>query len=373
MKNKISISNIAIIHDQCLTMGGAERVFISIIKAFPDADIYTFAINYKLTHPALINKKIRTHPFGIIIRNHKHFKFLFPLVTVLMMLWNFKKYDLIITSSSTTAKYIKNFKGIHVCYCYTPTRAIWFSDNYFKKSSIGLKKFGLRIIIELLKKVDLFFINSVDHFIAISKITKRNILNIYKKPSKLIYSPINNNFFSKLEIKKPKDKYFLMISRLESEKNIDHVIDAFNKISKKLYIIGDGSEKEKLKSKSNANIIYLGVIDDKKLVNYLHLAHGLIFPSHLEYGLVPIEANALGVPVICYGKGGVTETMVFSKKDPKENTAIFYKFQTSESLLNALNKFEKITFNKNALRKNALRFSEERFIKEIRNHIKTII
>lgn len=364
---------IALIHDHCLTKGGSERVFYSLINSFPDADFFAFTMNYESTHEFLKKEKIHTHPLGKFVKNHRSFKLLFPIIIFLMSVWDFSKYDLIITSSSTSAKYIKNYKGIHVCYCYTPTRALWFHNKYFKKNKFLFINILFTLFIKIFQKIDLKAAQNIDYIISISKITKNNIKKLYNRSSKLIYSPISNTFFSKSHKKFFNHNYFLLISRLEYEKNINHIIETFNNIDRKLYIIGDGYQKKELQKLSGSNITFLGSVDDNTLIKYLSSTQALIYPTELEYGLVPIEANALGVPVIAYGKGGVKETMRFNEENPHKNTAIFYKSKNPKSLQDALKKFDEAIFDSNTLKKNASRFSEKIFIRNIQNYIKSIL
>ncbi len=361
---------IALIQDQLLNKAGSERVFKYIIDAFPSADSFTFCINKDNTWDYYKNSNIIVHPIGRFIKSHKLFKILFPFNIILMRFWNFKKYDLIITSSATIAKYINNFNGIHVCYCYSPTRAIWFSDYYFKKNNVFSYLF-LKFL-NFFKYLDLNASKNVDHFISISKITERNIKKIYNKSSIVIPAPIDNVFFNSLKTKIIKKKYFVLISRLETWKKIDHVIEAFNEIDKNLIIIGNGPDMNYLKSlvKKN-NINFLGSLSDNDMIQYLINSEALIFPTDLEYGLVPIEANALGVPVICFGKGGVRETMISDEKNG--STAIFYKKQSSDSLLSALKSFNSKSFARDHLIKNALRFTEKKFKNDLLSYISKII
>jgi glycosyltransferase involved in cell wall biosynthesis len=362
---------IALIQDQLLTPAGSERVFYYMTQEFKEADIFTLCYNKNTTIPEFRNIKINTHWINVLIRNHKLFKFFFPLSTYAMEKWNFNSYDLIITSSATTAKYIKKFRGVHVCYCYFPTRAIWNFDNYFKSSSSNNIAVNLfQKLLGYFKQRDIAAARRVTKFIAISDVTKTAISNIYNSDSIVIHSPIDNTQFTPDPVKVDKG-YFLVVSRLEKWKTIDYVITAFNGLNLDLRVVGSGPEKDELMLMSNKNITFLGRVGDEELVKLYRQATAVIFPTELEYGLVPLEANACGTPVIALGRGGITETMIPLGNDfCLAPTALYYSNPSASDLTEAIIKFNPNLFSQSALVENANRFSVESFKFKIRSQIK---
>ena len=360
---------IAVVHDYLCGMGGSERVFQYICEEFTEADIYTLAYNPKLAPTYFREKNIRTTWLNFFVRNMESFRWFFPIATYVMQSLSFKDYDVVISSSATVAKYIKVPNGKHICYCYIPTRALWQTNEYFGS---GYKKRLIFLLLKYLRERDIKAANGVDKFIAISKVTKESIKKIYKKDSSIIPSPID---LSKFNFESEKSDNFLIVSRLENWKKLDYAIETFNKLKLPLRVIGSGAEEKKLKRIAKSNITFLGSVDDDTLAKEYSSAKAVIFTPYLEYGLIPLEANASGTPVICYGKGGVLETMVStddSKKNKQHPTAIFFYKQTSVALINAVKDFEKYTFFAKHLARHAKKWGTEEFKKKLRQLIKRI-
>lgn len=362
------MKKILIIHDQMLTKGGSERVFTYLADTFSSADLFTLTYNKKTSLDFSRSNDLKVSKFfNFLIRNSTTFKFLFPLTTYYFQFKNFKDYDLIISSSATCAKYIRNFSGKHICYCYVPTRAIWEIDNYFPKNSIIKTLF--KFLLPYFKSRDLKTANYIDLYIGDSKDAARRIKKTYFKNAKYAFSPINFEKYSTFFSNKKED-YFLIVSRLDYWKRVDIAIDVFNKNGKKLIVVGSGEAYTSLKRKAKDNIIFLNHVSDDELGSLYSRAKCLIFTPDIEHGLIPIEANACGTPVVCYGAGGVLDTMINYNGSNKEiATAVFFDKQNAESLNCALEVFDKVNFNYESLRKNAERFS----IPSFQSNMKKII
>lgn len=355
---------IAIVHDYLCGIGGSERVFQYICEEFPEADIYTLAYNPKTTLPYFKSRKIRTTWMNRFVRSMDAFRWSFPISTHVMEDLDLSEYDIVLSSSATVAKYIWVPNGTHICYCYIPTRAIWHSDEYFGS---GLKGMLFKLFLPMLKKRDYTAAQRIDRFIAISNDTKGYIKQYYDRESEVLHSPIDLDKFSPSENRK---NHYLVVSRLEHWKRVDYAIEAFNRLGLPLRIIGTGSEEERLKELAKSNIVFLGSVDDKALAKEYAEAKAVIFTPFLEYGLIPLEANASGTPVICYGKGGVTETMVpLGGGDPP--TAVFFYEQTPEALAKAVQRFETATFDRHQLVHHAANWSVPTFKKRIRAIVTT--
>jgi glycosyltransferase involved in cell wall biosynthesis len=356
----------AVVHDYLCGMGGSERVFQYICEEFPEADIYTLAYNPNLAPQYFRKRLIRTTWINRFVQSMNAFRWSFPISTYVMNSIDLSAYDVVLSSSATVAKYIKVPNGKHICYCYIPTRALWQTNEYFGNS---YKATLIKFFLNYLKKRDYAAAQSVDRFIAISKVTQDQIKKIYNKNSEIIPSPINAKEF--LPVANKSDNY-LIVSRLEQWKCVDYAIEAFNKLKLPLRIIGSGIEEQKLKQIANANITFLGAVDDDTLSIEYAKAKAVIFTPFLEYGLIPLEANASGTPVICYGKGGVTETMISVDnycKNTQTPTAVFFYKQTPEALISALKQFDLFDFDKEALVRHALKWDVPAFKRNIRKEI----
>jgi len=358
---------IALIQDSLLVCAGSERVFKCIVEEYPEADIFTLAYNSDTTCPFFKGFTINTSWINPILKNHQLFKYFFPISTYIMQYWNLRGYDIIISSSATTAKYISRFDGKHFCFGYYPTRAIWDFERYFPERSIIKLLFS--VLLPYLKWRDLQAVKRVTQFISQSNVSKQAFKDIYNVEAPVIHSPLNYNIF-KAGLKEEKSNHYLIVSRLEHWKRIDYAIEAFNASPDiHLKIIGSGPLMDSFKKIANENIHFLGNIPDDQLVKEYGSAKALIFTPELEYGLIPLEALAAGTPVIAFGKGAVCETMVPYSDPNTFSTAVFFDSQTPESLLDAISIFQSLTFDRQKISQYVEKFSEKNFKKQFRKFI----
>lgn len=358
---------IALIQDQLLTTGGTERVFRYMVEEFSEADIFTLAYNQDTTLPHFRNYTIHTSWMNRWVRDHQRFSMAFPLVTWVMAHWDFSGYDLVLSSSATTAKYVSRLTGRHICYCYFPTRAIWTFEAYFG-TNLGLKGRIFKALLPLFKRRDWESAQRIDKFIAISEFSREAIRRIYGKDSTVLFCPIEVDVFNAGRSQE-RGEHFLVVSRLQKWKLVDYVVEAFNRTGLPLKIIGGGPEESTLRSMAGDNIEFLGIVDDDTLIAEYGRARAVIFPPELEYGLIPIEALAAGTPVIALGRGGVLETMCAANRPRRDGdipTAVFYDDPTAESLIGAIREFEKLEFSPDALVRHARRFDVPAFKARLR-------
>lgn len=349
---------IALVHDFLCGFGGSERVFQYICETFPQADTYTLAYNPSGTLPYFKTRTLKTTWLNSLVQTSTAFRWSFPLGTYAMQSFDLSDYDLVISSSATVAKYVKASPGRHLCYCYMPTRAIWRSDAYF---GYGVKATILKTLISGLKKRDYDAAQRVDQFIAISEDSKGYIKQFYNRDADVLHCPIETDKFYSAHNKKD---HYLIVSRLEHWKRVDYAVEAFNKLGLPLRVIGTGAEEAKLKAMARSNITFLGGVDDTVLAKEYSECKAVIFTPFLEYGLIPLEANASGAAVICYGKGGVTETMIpLEKIAGQKPTAVFFYEQTADALVEAIQVFEfhKAMFNPDDLVAHAQNWSVKSF------------
>lgn len=359
----MSEKKIALVHDYLCGKGGSERVFQYICEIYPNADIYTLAYNKNKTFDYFRKRKIITTLMNFFVRDMNSFRNFYLLNIFFMKVINFSKYDLIISSSASIAKYIRSKNTYHISYIYTPTRAIWFPNIYFKRN---LKYLIFKILLKFFKYVDYNSIKNINQIISISKMTYHNVLKFYDRQSIILNSPID---FKKFKFSNTKKDFYLIVSRLEYWKKVDYAIEAFNELNEKLIIIGTGKEEDIYKKKSNSNIKFLGEVEDSTLYDFYASAKAVIFTPYLEYGLIPLESLASGTPVICYGKGGVLETMIDVEQNKKTATSVFFFDQNKDALINAIEKFKKFNFDSSYLREYASRWSVEKFQYEIKKII----
>src|SRR5712691_922875 len=315
------VLKIALVHDHLCGMGGSDRVFQHICEEFPEADTYTLAYNPDRALPYFLKRHIRTTWMDWFVQSMESFRWAFPVATYVMESLDLSRYDIVLSSSAHVAKYVRVPNGIHICYCYIPTRAIWHLDEYFGGS---LKGALFKLFLPYLRKRDYAAAQRIDRFISISGASQEYIRKYYDRDSEVIFSPVDLDRFFPSGNRKG---HYLIVSRLEHWKRVDYAIEAFNKLGLPLRVVGTGKEEPRLKAMAKRNISFLGPVDDESLAREYREARAVIFTPQLEYGLIPLEANASGTPVICYGKGGITETML-PLEDTENNgsapTAVFF-------------------------------------------------
>jgi glycosyltransferase involved in cell wall biosynthesis len=358
---------IALVHDYLCTLGGAERVFQYICEAFPEADAYTLSINRSRVTPYFRNRRdIRTTWMNPFVQSPAAFRAAFPIATYAMQRLDLREYDLVLSSAATVARYVRAPNGRHVCYCYIPTRAIWHHDEYFNGGVAGR---AFRTLLPYLKRRELDAVAHTDEFIAISEMTRKYIRDYYRRESSVIHCPIDLSAFAPAA---HRSDAFLIVSRLEHWKRVDYAVEAFTKMGLPLRVVGQGPEEGRLRAMAGPNVTFLGAVDDRQLAHEYATARAVIFTPFLEYGLIPLEANASGAPVIAYGKGGIEETMIPANgpaADTMRATAVFFGEQTANSLVAAVRHFETLRFDAQALARHASAWSIPAFQKKLRSAV----
>ena len=308
---------VALVHDSLCGTGGAEKVFESICKIFPSSDIYTLAYNKSKTSPYFKSRKIRVSILNPVCQSMETVRWFYLLSPFAMRLFDLSHYDLIISSSTTVAKHVLGTNSIHICYCYYPPRAIWFPSNYFQSS---WKKRVFSPFLNYLRNRDLLAASRVSYFITQSPDAQSMISKIYNRFAPIFPGPSS---FVDMSTETPapdlstrSDRY-LLVSRLEPWKTVDYVIEAFNHMPDRcLDIVGVGSDMKRLSLLCKGdNIRFLGWQSEHTLLSIFRESRALIFPPDLEYGLVPIEANASGLPVIAFDSPGVQFTQISFRPD----------------------------------------------------------
>lgn len=352
---------VALVHEYLVTEGGAEKVFYSLLKLFPNADVFTSIYN-----PKVIKLSKKTKVFTSFIqylpfaKTRRHLYF--ALMPRAFEIFDFSDYDLVISDSHSYAKAIKVPENVfHFCYCHTPTRYFWLGpEKHIKDSNYHpvIKKMIPRII-SVLKKWDFKAAQRPHVYVANSNLVSERIKKFYHRVAKVIYPPVEA-----VKIKKiVKNNHFVIISRLEPHKKIDIACRAFSKIKDKLIVIGKGTQEENLKKIASENVIFTGYVSDREKWEYLSSAKALIFPQEEDFGITAIEAQMIGVPVIAF-RGGSAEEIIIDNK-----TGILFDKQNAGSLISAIKRFNQKKFDSEIIKIHAQKFSKERFEKQIKRYI----
>ena len=353
----------AIIHDWLVSYAGSERVFEQIIKLYPDADLFSL-IDFLpepdrqfLQHRNIQTSFLQHFPFA-----RSKYRSYLPFMPLAIEQFDLSRYDLVISSSHAVAKGVLTTSDqLHVCYCHTPIRYAWdLQRQYLKESGLdkGIKGKIAQIILHYIRLWDYSSSQRVDYFIANSQNVAAKIKKHYGRTASVIYPPVDTNKFQPAS---KKDDFFLTVSRMVPYKKIDLIVEAFSQIpNKRLVVIGDGPSLCKVKAKAKQNVEILGHQADDVIHTYLQKARAFVFAADEDFGILPVEAQACGTPVIAYEKGGVLETIVSGQ------TGIFFKEQTAMSLISAVQEFERLedSFDRNVIRQNAEKYGKDRFRKE---------
>ncbi|MEP5611131.1 MAG: glycosyltransferase [Cyclobacteriaceae bacterium] len=362
--------NVAIVHDDLMRRGGAEQVVLALHHIYPDAPIYTLCYRPELTYPEFKSADIRTSIFDKFVSSESSMKnFFFPFGYFSMRLIKLAKYEKVILSSTFASKYIRFSKETTVInYCHNPFRVAWYPETYSSYvQKRGLMKYGFDLVLSIIRKLDYLHAQRPNVTIVNSKLVRGRVEKIYNiKNAEVVYPPVQLNNFNFTGKKKD---FYLVVSRFESYKRVDLAIDAFNVSERKLIIIGTGSLAEDFRKRAKSNIAFLRNVSKEDLAEYYAQARALVFPQEEDFGITPLEAIASGTPVIAFGKGGVTETMIRmdGSKFNSTATAVFFDEQSVTSLNTALVDFERHEdqFDPMQLQKRAKKFEFERFKDEI--------
>lgn len=359
---------VAIVHYWFVTRRGGEKVVESILNLFPEADIYTLFYD-ESTYGNYISK----HQINTSILNtgflKRHYQKIFPLYPLGIRSLKLKKdYDLIISSESGPAKGINlPPNALHICYIHTPMRYCWgFTQEYLNSMHKAVRPIA-KFFFNRLKRWDITTIQNVDFYIANSVNVANRVNEYYKRDADVIHPPIELALFEKPLIKNSREVY-LSFGAITPYKRIDLLVETFNRNNKVLYIVGDGSEKLKLKSKANSNIRFFGNLEWHQIEDILRKTRALIFPGVEDFGMIPLEVMAYGIPVLAYNQGGALETVIDNPHDIGKSSGLFFEFQTPESIEKCIINFEKVEneFNREWIRNHARSFGEDRFLNKVR-------
>lgn len=360
---------VAIVQEWLVTVGGSDKVVKAILDVFPDADIYTLVakkevcdelgIPWEKVHTSFIQKM----PLGT--KKHRAYLPLFPFA---IEQFDLRGYDVVISSSHCVAKgVLTKADQLHICYCHSPIRYCWDMYNeYLEESHLdkGFKSWLVRLMLHPIRLFDAIAGSRVDYYISNSDYVGQRIRKTYRRKATTIHPNID---ISNFELCNDKQEYYLASSRLVAYKKIDTIIEAFNQMpDKKLVVIGGGPNLEAYRKLAKDNVTVMGYQPFDVLKDKMQHAKAFVFAADEDFGMIPIEAQSCGTPVIAYGHGGSLETVNGGK------TGLFFNEQTPEAIVEAVNKFESMgsqPFAPADCRQWAEGFSEERFKREIKEFV----
>lgn len=352
---------IAVVHDYLNQYGGAERVLEAIHDIVPQAPVYTSIYDAQAMPAAYRSWDVRVSWMQHLPnwrRFFRHYFVLYPLAFEGMQL---QPYDVVISSSSAYAKGVRPRAGaVHICYCHTPMRFAWQTDQYIARENIrGIAKVAMQFLLRFVRAWDVRSAARVTHYIANSQVVAARIKQYYQRDAVVIPPPVDLAPF----VHQAPGDYFLTGGRLVPYKRIDLAIKACTALNIPLVVFGDGRDKDELMTYAGPSVRFVGRVSDAERLRLFAECRGFLFPGEEDFGITPLEAMAAGRPVLAYRAGGALDTVV------EGMTGLFFETQDVESLKAGLQAMQMRDWDALQIRRHAEQFSRERFMTRMREYI----
>lgn len=353
---------VAILHDWLTGMRGGEKVLEAIGELFPDAPIYTLVRIPGSVSPKIERHRIRTSPVQLVPGAGRLYRHFLPLYPALVELFDLDAYDLVISSSHCAVKSaIRSGSATHVCYCHSPMRYAWDQfPEYFGPEQVGATRSRvLRPVLAWLARWDASTSGRVDRFLANSQYVAGRIRRYYNRESTVVYPPVDTSFFSP-GTSGTRGGGFVIVSALVPYKRVDVAIEACRRLGAPLTVVGRGPEESRLRQLAGADVQFLGWRSDEEVRALYRDAAAVLLPGTEDFGMVPVEAQACGAPVVALGRGGARETVIDGE------TGVLVDEPTAAAFADGLARVRALRLAPDAIRANAERFSRERFMTDFR-------
>lgn len=347
---------VALVHDWLTGMRGGEKVLLELCRLFPQSQIYTLFWNRGSVHREIEQRVVQTSFLDDLPFAHAY-RYYLPLFPAAVRSLRITDADLVISSSHAAAKGVRVPRGVpHLSYVHTPARYLWDEAGSYFAFGRGLrwKRAALALVAPYLRRFDVGSTQSVTRLAANSENVRRRMERYYGRDALVIYPPVDVDFLTP-PAKSITEDFYLLVSALEPYKRIDLALEAFRRLDRKLIIVGSGTQEQSLRAIAPGNVQFAGRVSDEELRSLYQRCRGLVFPGIEDFGMTPVEAQACGRAVVCYGAGGVLESVVDGV------TGIHFAPQTAEALAAAIFRFEQVSWTPEVCRRNSLRFRAEAF------------
>jgi len=341
---------VALVHPWLVRMRGGEKALEAIAELYPEADLFTLLSDPARLSEPLRRRRIRTSWLDALPGARRLYPRLFPLHPAAYASLDLRGYGLVITSDSSLAKTVRiDADAVHVCWCLTPPRYLWDMQEIYLASVGPVARWTARLLFPRLRRLDREAAGRVHHFVAISEHVRRRIERHYGRDATVIYPPVEA---FEPDLAAPPGDYYLAVGQLVPYKRMDLAVLASKKLGRKLVVIGEGPERRRIERLTGPGVSMLGWQEDAVVRRHLAACRALLFPGEEDFGIVPVEAQMAGRPVIAYRRGGAVETVIAGE------TGIFFDEQAPDALAEAIYRFERgeAGFSREAIRRNALRF-----------------
>jgi glycosyltransferase involved in cell wall biosynthesis len=351
---------VAIVHEWLTIPGGSEQVVLELLDMFPAAELFTSIYDPAPWPAAITERRVHVSPLNRLPGARRHYPKLLPLMDWAFRSFDLSSFDLVISSSHACAKNVRTpASALHVCYCHTPMRYAW-EEGFLDGEEVGrLTRLALPPLLRRLRRQDLAGATSPDVFIANSRHVAERIARCYGRSAEVVHPPVDVESF--LELERSREDFYLVFGRVVPYKRVDLAVSACARLGRPLKVAGDGRALARVTAQAEGfeGIELLGRVDASERDELLTHARALLFPGEEDFGIVPVEAQAAGVPVIALGVGGATESVLDGE------TGVLFEPQDALALAGAIEHFEALELDEGRLRDNAARFGRERFREEI--------
>lgn len=362
---------VALVHDWLIEWGGAEQVLLAMQRCFPQAPIYTSVYNPEALPPVFKNLDVRPSFLQKMPLAIRHYRTYLPIMPLAFEHFDLRDYDVVLSSSHACAKgVITGPQTLHISYVHTPLRYAWdmFHDYMSHDKPSRFKQALMHSLLHYLRLWDTHNTQRVDHLLCNSRFVQRRIHKFYRRDAHVLYPPVDMpTQLPPSEATEPaatRQDFYLVAGRLVSYKRVDLVIEAFRQNGKRLMVVGDGPQRERWIRDLPSNITYLGAVERPVLERLYQSARALIFAPLEDFGMVPVEAQGFGCPVIAYGKGGALDSV------KADETGVFFEAQTPESLNAAIARFESLSFDAATIQAHAQHFNIETFETGLKTYVR---
>ncbi len=359
---------VALVHDWLTGMRGGEKVLLELVRLLPEADLYTLLWNRGSVAPEIAARVRGTTFLQKLPRVASAYRYYLPLFPAAIRSLDLRGYDVILSSSHAVAKSVRVPKGaVHVSYVHTPMRYLWDTGADYFQFGRGRwwKRAALALVAPALRSFDKRTAAGVNFFIANSANVRERIRRAYGADAQVIHPPVDTDFFTP-SANAPGD-YYLVVSSLEPYKRVDLAVEAFSGGPRKLLVTGSGTLAAELRARARPPVEFLGAVSDERLRNLYQHCRALIFPAREDFGIVAVEAQACGRPVVCYGQGGATESVLDGR------TGVHVHEQSASALLEGVERLERSEWDAGAIRRHSLEFSQPQFHERMKSFLRAVV
>jgi len=349
---------VAVVHDWLTIPGGSEQVVLELLEMFPEAELFTTVYDPAPWPAQITERTVHSSFLNRVPGAARHYPKLLPLMNRAFRSFDLSGFDLVLSSSHACAKNVRTPQGtLHVCYCHTPMRYAW-EEGFLEGEEVGrMTRLALPPLLAWLRRQDLAGASRPDVFVANSGHVAERIERYYGRSAEIVHPPVDVDHF--LDLSRAPQDFYLVFGRVVPYKRVDLAVAACSRLQRVLKVAGGGRALEALQAASGPSTEFLGKVSDDERDGLLSGARALLFPGEEDFGIVPVEAQAAGVPVIAYGVGGASESVLDGQ------TGVLFGEQSAEALAEAIERFEKLDLDSEQVRENARRFGRDRFREEM--------